>query len=169
LRFHTTLGYGNSYGSTDGLPFYENYTAGGEGSVRGFESGTLGPRNTPATGTYASAGQAYYSDRDTDALGGNILITGGVEYLFPLPFVKDSKSLRTSVFWDVGSVYSNKCYLSTTQGCDGVDLNQMASSVGVGVTWYSPMGPLSFNLAYPIKKPEDADTQVFQFSMGQTF
>ncbi|PAA00919.1 outer membrane protein assembly factor BamA [Pseudomonas fragi] len=169
LRFHTKLGYGNGYGSTDGLPFYENYTAGGEGTVRGFESGTLGPRNTPATGTYSSAGQVYYSDRDTEALGGNIMITGGVEYLFPMPFIKDNKSLRTSLFWDVGSVYSDKCYLSTTTGCDGVDLSQMASSVGVGVTWYSPMGPLSVNLALPIRKPDDAETQVFQFSMGQTF
>jgi len=169
LRFHTKLGYGNGYGSTDGLPFYENYTAGGEGTVRGFESGTLGPRNTPATGTYSSAGQAYYSDRDTEALGGNIMITGGVEYLFPMPFIKDNKSLRTSLFWDVGSVYSDKCYLSTTTGCDGVDLSQMASSVGVGVIWYSPMGPLSVNLALPIRKPDDAETQVFQFSMGQTF
>ena len=169
LRFHTKLGYGNGYGSTDGLPFYENYTAGGEGTVRGFESGTLGPRNTPATGTYSSAGQANYSDRDTEALGGNIMITGGVEYLFPMPFIKDNKSLRTSLFWDVGSVYSDKCYLSTTTGCDGVDLSQMASSVGVGVTWYSPMGPLSVNLALPIRKPDDAETQVFQFSMGQTF
>jgi len=169
LRFHTKLGYGNGYGSTDGLPFYENYTAGGEGAVRGFESGTLGPRNTPATGTYSSAGQAYYSDRDTEALGGNIMITGGVEYLFPMPFIKDNKSLRTSLFWDVGSVYSDKCYLSTTTGCDGVDFSQMASSVGVGVTWYSPLGPLSVNLALPIRKPDDAETQVFQFSMGQTF
>ncbi|WP_448647062.1 outer membrane protein assembly factor BamA [Pseudomonas mohnii] len=169
LRFHTKIGYGNSYGSTEGLPFYENYTAGGEGSVRGFKSGTLGPRNTPATGTYASAGQAYYSDRDTEALGGNILITGGVEYLFPMPFIKDNKSVRTLVFWDVGSVYSNKCYLSTTQGCDGVDLDQMASSVGVGVTWYSPLGPLSANVAFPVRTPENADTQVFQFSLGQTF
>lgn len=169
LRFHTKLGYGNGYGSTDGLPFYENYTAGGEGTVRGFESGTLGPRNTPATGTYSSAGQAYYSDRDTEALGGNIMITGGVEYLFPMPFIKDNKSLRTSLFWDVGSVYSDKCYLSTTTGCDGVDLSQIASSVGVGVTWYSPLGPLSVNLALPIRKPDDAETQVFQFSMGQTF
>ena len=169
LRFHTKLGYGNGYGSTDGLPFYENYTAGGEGTVRGIESGTLGPRNTPATGTYSSAGQAYYSDRDTEALGGNIMITGGVEYLFPMPFIKDNKSLRTSLFWDVGNVYSDKCYLSTTTGCGGVDLSQMASSVGVGVTWYSPMGPLSVNLALPIRKPDDAETQVFQFSMGQTF
>ena len=169
LRLHTKLGYGNSYGSTDGLPFYENYTAGGEGSVRGFESGTLGPRNTPATGNYASAGQAYYSDRDTESLGGNIMLTGGVEYLFPMPFIKDNKSLRTSLFWDVGSVFSNKCYLSTTTGCDGVNLDQLGSSVGVGVTWYSPMGPLSVNLALPVRKPEDAQTQVFQFSLGQSF
>jgi len=169
LRLHTKLGYGNGYGATDGLPFYESYTAGGEGTVRGFKSGTLGPHNTPATGTYASAGQAYYSDRTTDALGGNILITGGAEYLFPVPFIKDNKSVRTSLFWDVGTVYSDKCYLSTTQGCDGVDLSQMASSVGVGVTWYSPLGPLSVNLAYPISTPENADKQVFQFSMGQTF
>jgi outer membrane protein assembly complex, YaeT protein len=169
LRFHTKLGYGSGYGSTDGLPFYETYTAGGEGTVRGFESGTLGPRNTPATGAYASAGQAYYSDRDTESLGGNILITGGAEYLFPVPFIKDNKSVRTSLFWDVGTVYSDKCYLSTTQGCGSVDLGQMASSVGVGVTWYSPLGPLSVNLAYPIRTPENADKQVFQFSMGQTF
>ncbi len=102
-------------------------------------------------------------------MGGNILITGGAEYLFPVPFIKDNKSVRTSVFWDVGTVYSDKCYLSITQGCGSVDLSQMASSVGVGVTWYSPLGPLSVNLAYPIRTPENADKQVFQFSMGQTF
>lgn len=169
LRFHTKLGYGNGYGSTDGLPFYENYTAGGEGSVRGFKSGTLGPQDTPATGAYASAGQAYYSDRTTESLGGNILITGGAEYLFPMPFIKDNKSLRTSLFWDVGSVYSDKCYLTTTQGCDGVNLGDLASSLGIGATWYSPLGPLSVNLAFPVHKPENADTQIFQFSMGQTF
>jgi len=169
LRLHTKLGYGNGYGSTNGLPFYENYTAGGEGSVRGFESGTLGPRSTPATGTYASAGQQYYSDRSPEALGGNILITGGAEYLFPMPFLKDNKSVRTSVFWDVGNVYSDKCALSTTQGCNGVDLSQLGASVGVGATWYSPLGPLSINLALPVRTPENATKQVFQFSMGQNF
>ncbi|WP_258910162.1 outer membrane protein assembly factor BamA, partial [Pseudomonas putida] len=169
LRLHTTLGYGNGYGSTDGLPFYESYTAGGQGSVRGFKDGTLGPRNTPATGTYASAGQAYYSDRDTDVLGGNILITGGAEYILPLPFVKDQSQLRSSLFVDAGNVYADTCYLSTTQGCGSVDLAQMAVSLGVGVTWYSPMGPLSFSLAAPLKKPDNAETQIFQFSLGQTF
>lgn len=169
LRLHTKLGYGDGYGGTDGLPFYENYTSGGQGTVRGFKDGTLGPRNTPATGTYSAQGQAYYSDRDTEALGGNVLLTGGVEYLFPMPFIKDQKSLRTSLFLDFGTVYADKCYLSTTQNCGSVDLGQMASSVGVGVTWYSALGPLTFNLATPIKKPQDAETQVFQFSLGQTF
>ncbi|WP_249675341.1 outer membrane protein assembly factor BamA [Pseudomonas abieticivorans] len=169
LRFHTKLGYGNGYGNTDGLPFYENYTAGGEDSVRGFKSGTLGPRNTSATGNYASEGQAYYADGESEAMGGNILITGGAEYLFPMPFIKDTKSVRTSVFWDMGSVYSSKCYLSTTTNCGTVSLDQMASSVGLGVTWYSALGPLTFSLAAPIRKPEDAETQIFQFSMGQTF
>jgi len=53
--------------------------------------------------------------------------------------------------------------------CGSVDLAQMAVSLGVGVTWYSPMGPLSFSLAAPLKKPDNAETQVFQFSLGQTF
>ena len=77
--------------------------------------------------------------------------------------------LRSSVFVDAGNVYADTCYLSTTQGCGSVDLAQMAVSLGVGVTWYSPMGPLSFSLAAPLKKPDNAETQVFQFSLGQTF
>ncbi len=64
----------------------------------GFESGAPRPRNTPATGAYSSAGQAYYTDRDTEALGGNILITGGAELPLPVPFIKDNESVRTSVF-----------------------------------------------------------------------
>ena len=48
-------------------------------------------------------------------------------------------------------------------------LGDLASAVGVGVTWVTAMGPLSFSLAAPIKKPEEADTQIFQFSLGQTF
>ncbi len=57
---------------------------------------------------------------------------------------------------------------SNTQ-CNDISLSNMASSVGVGVTWVTALGPLSFALAMPIKKPDDAETQVFQFSLGQTF
>ncbi|MNR35376.1 Outer membrane protein assembly factor BamA precursor [compost metagenome] len=75
------------------------------------------------------------------------------------------------LFWDVGNVYDTNC--STAQkdrgeSCD-LDIGELASSVGVGLTWVTAMGPLSFSLAAPIKKPDEADTQVFQFSLGQTF
>ncbi|WP_040261129.1 outer membrane protein assembly factor BamA [Pseudomonas massiliensis] len=168
LRFHTELGYGDGYGSSDGLPFYENYYAGGFNSVRGFKDSTLGPRSTPAIND---------PDQDDLAFGGNVMITGGAEILFPMPFVKDQKSLRTSLFWDVGNVFDSKCqygsgtaqYPVTTKDCGSIDFSNMAASVGLGVTWITALGPLSFSLAMPVKKPEEAETQIFQFSLGQTF
>jgi outer membrane protein insertion porin family len=197
LRLHTELGYGDGYGSTSGLPFYENYYAGGFNSVRGFRDSTLGPRSTPSNITATSPGAraitrpnpdpalppiiigytdkyGRYTDPDQDPLpfGGNVLIQGGAELLFPLPFVKDQRSLRTVLFWDVGSVFNTNCSRSQEArkdpGCD-LDYDNLASSVGVGLTWITAMGPLSFSLAMPIKKPADAETEVFQFSLGQTF
>ncbi|MDF2794556.1 MAG: outer membrane protein assembly factor BamA, partial [Pseudomonas orientalis] len=92
------------------------------------------------------------------------------------PFVKDQRSLRTSVFWDVGNVFDSKCEQVTNPNgsrsntqCNDVSLSNLASSVGVGVTWVTALGPLSFALAMPIKKPDNAETQIFQFSLGQTF
>mgnify|MGYP002719188277 FL=1 len=179
VRLHTELGYGDGYGSTSGLPFYENYYAGGFNSVRGFKDSTLGPRGTPSRGQAVTGNQGTLPDSNNDALafGGNVLIQGGAELLFPLPFVKDQRSLRTSVFWDVGNVFDSKCQqvnnpnpgsVSNTQ-CNDVSLTNLASSVGVGVTWVTALGPLSFALAMPIKKPDNAETQIFQFSLGQTF
>ncbi len=168
LRFHTDLGYGDGYGSTKMLPFYENYYAGGYNSVRGFKDGSLGPRSTPSYRYY----NRYYADDwsdDDDPFGGNILITGGVELIVPTPFVTDQRSIRTSIFWDAGNVFSNNCPLSTTKYCNNPNFGDLASSVGVGVTWVTAFGPLSFSLAAPIKKPDGADTQIFQFSLGQTF
>ncbi|MBD9485012.1 outer membrane protein assembly factor BamA [Pseudomonas sp. PDM14] len=182
LRFHTELGYGDSYGSTSDLPFYEHYYAGGFNSVRGFEDSTLGPRSTPSlvrnadgsvnnSGARDQYGRITDPDQDPLPFGGNVLVQGGVEMLFPLPFIKDQRSLRTALFWDVGNVYDTNCSkIQKARGdsCD-LDFGELASSVGVGVTWITALGPLSFALAAPIKKPEDADTQIFQFSLGQTF
>ncbi|WP_248805823.1 outer membrane protein assembly factor BamA [Pseudomonas sp. MWU13-2100] len=178
MRLHTELGYGDGYGSTNGLPFYENYYAGGFNSVRGFKDSTLGPRGTPSRGVDVTGNVGTVADTSTSALpfGGNVLIQGGAELLFPLPFVKDQRSLRTSLFWDVGNVFDSKCEqvrntngtLSQTQ-CNDISFSNMASSVGVGVTWVTALGPLSFALAMPIKEPNNAETQVFQFSLGQTF
>src|SRR3990167_2389620 len=170
LRLHTELGYGESYGSTSELPFYENYYAGGFGSVRGFKDNSLGPRRTPSRGEAVTGNEGTLIDPDDDPLpfGGNVLVQGGVELLFPMPFVKDQRSLRTALFWDVGNVFDTSCG-STQTSCNGIDAGELASSVGVGLTWITALGPLSFSLAMPIVKPDDADTQVFQFSLGQTF
>jgi len=178
MRFHTELGYGDGYGSTSGLPFYENYYAGGFNSVRGFKDSTLGPRGTPSRGVDVTGNAGTVQDTSTNPLpfGGNVLIQGGAELLFPLPFVKDQRSLRTSLFWDVGNVFDSKCEqvrntngtLSQTQ-CNDISFSNMASSVGVGLTWVTALGPLSFAVAAPIKQPNNAETQVFQFSLGQTF
>ncbi|WP_339510710.1 outer membrane protein assembly factor BamA [Pseudomonas sp. RL_15y_Pfl2_60] len=181
MRFHTQLGYGDSYGSTSELPFYEHYYAGGFNSVRGFEDSSLGPRSTPSVVRNDQGEIVYgvqdangrYTDPDQDPLpfGGNVLVQGGAELLFPLPFVKDQRSLRTSLFWDVGNVFDTNCSSSQKAESDSceISLGNMASSVGVGLTWITALGPLSFSLAMPVKEPDDADTQVFQFSLGQTF
>ncbi|MFV3410798.1 outer membrane protein assembly factor BamA [Pseudomonas nitroreducens] len=180
MRFHTELGYGGAYGDTDRLPFYENYYAGGFNSVRGFKDSSLGPRSTPSiarnpdgsqmdSGGPDSKGRYTDPDQGREAFGGNILITGGAELLFPLPFVKDQRQLRTVLFYDIGNVFDTDCPTSTTQGCDGVKFQDMAMSAGVGLTWITALGPLSFSLATPIKKPDNAETQIFQFSLGQTF
>lgn len=169
LRFHTDLGYAESYGSTSELPFFEHYYAGGFNSVRGFKDSSLGPRSTPNTGTRSGT----YKDYDKPLpFGGNVLVQGGVELLFPMPFVKDQRSLRTVLFWDVGNVFDTHCSSAQKKrneaGC-GIKYDNLASSVGVGLTWVTALGPLSFSLGAPIKKPDNADTQIFQFSLGQTF
>ena len=192
LRFHTALGYGDSYGSTSDLPFYEHYYGGGFNSVRGFRDSTLGPRSTPSRITAANAvlfdgngnpvadkyGRVTDPDQDPLPFGGNVLVQGGVEWLFPMPFVKDQRSLRTVAFWDVGAVYDTNCSGTQKNGVVGgrskdpacsLDVGNLASSVGIGLTWITGLGPLSFSLAAPLKKPDDAETEIFQFSLGQTF
>ena len=163
LRFHTHLGYADSFGSTSKLPFYENYFAGGFSSVRGFRDNSMGPRSTP---------NANDPDKSPQPFGGNVLVTGGAELLFPTPFIKDQRSLRTVLFWDAGSVFDTNCSAAQKKrgesGCN-LSLSDMGSTVGVGINWLTAMGPLSFSLGMPIKQPSNADTQVFQFSLGQSF
>ena len=166
LRLHTDLGFGRGFGGTDRMPFYEHYYAGGVGSVRGFEGSTLGPKSTPNV-----------NDPDQDSLpfGGNIKITGGAEVIFPAPFVKDQRSLRTALFFDVGNIYDTQCTQTKTvegdknPGCGDVDLGELRYSVGVGLSWLTALGPLGFSLAMPLNADSADDAQVFQFTLGQTF
>ncbi len=188
LRFHTELGYGDGYGNVNELPFYLNYFAGGYSSVRGFQSSSLGPRGTPSFiystvyGDNSNLGyqriasknpsqyDIYTSDsvQKPEPIGGDIMMTGSAELLFPLPFIKDQRSLRTALFVDTGQVYSTNCTASEVN-CYGVDLSKLVYSAGFGLTWITGFGPLTFSIAKPIRDSQYDRTEFFQFSLGTGF
>jgi len=181
LRFHTNLGYGGGWGETDSLPFFENFMSGGFSSVRGYESRSLGPRSRRATPYFITGdGRYVYNSKtqsletynfggDPDAFGGNILVEGGTELVFPLWFVKDQRSLRTSLFVDAGNVFDSDCGTRTKEYCSGLDFGDLRYSAGFGLTWITAMGPLTFSLAKPFHYGEFDDRKVFQFSLGTGF
>lgn len=156
-RFSTRLGYGGAYGDTTELPFFENYYAGGFGSVRGYRDNSLGPKAEQNDGS-----------GDYNSLGGDVLIEGSVEVLFPLPFVTDQRSLRTSVFFDFGNVFSSSCS-HLVEDCFRPDFKELRYSVGLGLTWITPLGPLTFSLAEALNAKGRDETQTFQFSLGTPF
>jgi len=143
------VAYGDGYGSTKDLPFYENYYAGGPQSVRGFMANTLGPRDHPPAG---------FTPR---AFGGSRKLVGTAELLFPVPFLKEdlSKSVRLGAFFDAGNVFANS-----------YDLGELRYSTGLSAKWLSPFGALTFSVAQPLndKTPPD-QVQRFQFSFGSGF
>jgi outer membrane protein insertion porin family len=102
------------------------------------------------------------------AFGGNVLIQGGAEILFPLPFIKDQRSIQTTLFVDAGNVFDTHCGRSQLN-CYDVDLDHINMSAGLGLTWLSGFGPMTFSIAEPFRKNEFDRTEVFQFSLGQTF
>ncbi len=162
LKFGGTLGYADSIGN-DPYPFYENFYSGGLGSVRGFTSNTLGQRTTPPR----------EGGRDR-TLGGNVLVEGSAELLFPVPFVEDQRSLQAGFFLDAGNTFLTDCYPvvdddGPSRCSSGVDLGDLRYSIGVGLSWLTPVGPLTFSIAEPLNDESGDDTQFFQFSLGQTF
>ncbi|WP_444886824.1 outer membrane protein assembly factor BamA [Microbulbifer sp. JMSA008] len=187
LRLRTRLGYGDGYGDLDQLPFFENFYAGGFGSVRGFKRNTLGPRSTPAefytrlpcaTDGEIITEYCYQTDEngnldirqngDADPFGGNILVEGSAEVIFPLPFIKDQRSLQSAFFVDAGNVFDTSCD-ETQINCYDVDFGKMNVSAGIGLTWVTGFGPLTFSLAKALKENEDDETEVFQFTLGNSF
>lgn len=143
LMLNGEAGYSTAYGGKE-MPFWMNFYAGGIGSVRGFENGTLGPFDT-ASGEY---------------LGGTKRLVGNAEVFFPMPGMGTDKSVRLSAFLDAGQVWGKDQSLS---------LGDMRFSTGVAVSWSSPVGPLKFSLAHPLKKESNDKTQVFQFQLGTVF
>ncbi len=147
------IGYGDGFGETGTLPFFENFYAGGPHTVRGWEESTLGPRETSG---------------DFDPIGGNVKLTGSVELFAPPPIGGQfEKTLRVGAFFDFGNVWATED--SDLIAPTGFSLSDLRYSTGVSVSWMSPVGALSASLAYPLNSEDEDDTQVFQFSFGQTF
>ncbi|HEX8987803.1 MAG TPA: outer membrane protein assembly factor BamA [Rhodocyclaceae bacterium] len=126
------------------VPFTKNFYAGGIGSVRGFDTSSLGPVDA-ATGS---------------RLGGTKLLTGSAEYLFPMPGMGKDKSVRLGAFMDAGQVWGNGTKVS---------LSDLRYSAGLAVSWSSPFGPLKFSLAKPLNAKTDDKLQRLQFTMGTAF
>lgn len=162
LKLRSDLGYGESYGGTSQLPFFKNFYGGGFGSVRGFKRNTLGPQDTPP-----AASSGYYYD-DPDPIGGNIQIELGAEIIFPLPFLKDQRSVQSALFFDAGNIFNSKCG-ATQVNCFKPEAGELRYSVGLGATWLSGFGPITFSIAKPLNKSEYDETEVFQFSLGNQF
>ena len=166
LRLRTELGYGGGYGDTPGLPFYEHFYGGGFGSIRGFENSTLGPRSTPPLD--ADGNPVYFRDRNGDPFGGNLLVEATAELIFPMPFVDDNRQFRPAIFVDAGNVFNTNCP-TVSINCFDFDSDNMRYSVGIGVSWLSGMGPLSFSFAKPFQTQPFDEKEMFQFELGRTF
>ncbi|WP_460034339.1 outer membrane protein assembly factor BamA [Methylothermus subterraneus] len=135
--------YGDGYGDTKKLPFFEHFFAGGVQSVRGFRQNTLGPR-----------------DSRNNPFGGAVKLVGGADLFFPVPFLDEElkSAFRLGVFFDAGNVFE-----------DRLQLGDLRYSTGVSAQWLSPFGPLEVSLAKALNAKSRDDEQVFQFSFGAGF
>lgn len=152
LALNGEIGWGGGYGGKP-LPFFRNYFAGGIGSVRGFDSGTLGP-------------QGLDSSNRPFSLGGDKRLVGNAELYFPVPGAGKDKSLRLSAFIDAGGVWGPDDYLGRYKK---ISLSELRYSGGIAVTWYSPFGPIKLSLAAPFRTQPDDRKQAFQFQLGNVF
>ena len=129
-----------------GLPFFENFYAGGVRSVRGFRDNTLGPRSESLSG---------YTGQP---LGGAVKTTGSLEMYFPKLF--DSKAARISAFVDVGNVFD---------ASESFDAGELRGSAGVALLWRAPVGPISISYAYPLRQEDEDEIERLPFTFGGAF
>jgi outer membrane protein insertion porin family len=173
------LGYGNGYSDTNGqdnlLPFYQNYYAGGFTTLRGFGSNSAGPKAVYQSYADSNNGTVIATD---ESVGGNAVALASVELIVPTPFASDEaqSQIRTSLFVDAASVWDTEFNYSDRGAdygdsyyYDYSDPTNYRSSYGAALQWMSPMGPLVFSVAKPIKLYSGDDEEFFTFTIGRTF
>ncbi|MGJ8664585.1 MAG: outer membrane protein assembly factor BamA, partial [Marinicella sp.] len=131
LSLRGEIGYGDGYGDTAGLPFFENFFAGGVSSVRGYDDNTLGPKSLVG-GTLPSEEGVPTTSRSGDPIGGAFKVVGSAEIVFPTPFAKDSSNAaRLAWFFDVGNVFDD---------FDSFEARELRMATGVALKWQAPVG-----------------------------
>ena len=189
--FNLDLGYLTAFGDTKETPFFQNFYAGGPRSLRGFESNTLGPRSTEAPCyefNYSEGTCPNLIDSDGDgildipyynpyanseynkrvSIGGNIKVEGSLQLIFKLPFIEDQRSMRSAFFFDFGNVFSDNCK-EYQFNCYKPSIEDLRYSYGVGVTWITGFGPMSFAISKPTNAGQYEETKEFQFTVGNVF
>lgn len=149
LAFSGDIGYGASIGDGS-YPIFKNFYAGGIGSVRGFYTSSLGPKEQdvlPLGGI-----------RET-SLGGPVRIVGSAEFIFPFPGTGSDRSIRSFLFTDVGNVFRE----------NEIDLDEVRASAGIGVNWFTPIGPMKLSIGTPLRSRVGDRRQAFQFQFGTAF
>lgn len=149
LLLNGEVGYAKGLGGQE-MPFFKNFYAGGVGSVRGYDTSSLGPYEIDANG-------------DEVRMGGQKRFVFNAELTMPLPGFGADRSMRFGPFFDAGQVYADK-------KDEGVyDSGPVRMSVGIAASWNSPLGPLKFSLAQPLNRQKNDNIQKGQFQIGTTF
>lgn len=159
FAYKSRIGALFTYGDTQTAPPYQHFYAGGMRSVRGFKQNYLGPK---------AVYNAGYGPSRPRPIGGPYSLSGGFDLIVPLDFVPDPRSVRASVFIDYGNVFSEGCR-SYEVNCYEFDLSEIRYSVGLGFTWVTALGPLSFAIASVFNDSPEDRTESFQFEIGTQF